>query len=877
MKKKIFIIDSHSLIYKAYYAIQNLTDSKGNSTNAIYGFVKMLIKITETYKPEYLLAVFDISKKSFRTEIYSEYKATRKPTPADLIPQFSEIKNILKKMNVDVIELQNYEADDIIGTLVNKYKQQFEIFIFSSDKDLNQLIDDNVKILNSKKGISEIDVIDKQAFVEKYKIPLESFVDYLALIGDSSDNIPGVEGIGPKFAEKLINEFGSIDNIYANIDKIKPEALRNKLLKNKDNAYLSRQLVKINNQLNLNIELKKFEINNINAVLDDFKRLEFFSIIKELKLSDAAADDTDKKNSVKSEKLADGFKISEITGASQFDNLDIKKNFFVYIAKLNNNDVLYFVNSANIFYFAVNDNMLKKIYEFITANKIRICGYDLKILLKLFIQQKLNINDLIIFDYRISYSMLHKDEDIYSIILKLFSIDINNIDNLEFENIDLFQKSITENLQKQICNFFKYYTALEDLLTAQLKETNQLELFENLEIPLLTIVAYMEFYGISVDKEYLLNLKKTVSSKVNEISANIYKELGEEINLNSPKQIADALYNKLGLIPQRKIKTGYSTDNETLLKLRHFHIVPELLLEYRKFTKILSGYILPLIEHIHSDGKIHCNFNQTGATTGRFSSNNPNLQNLPTTHSDILNIRRAFKSYSNKYLLVNADYSQIELRIIAHLSNDEYMINAFINDEDIHTSTAKKIFDINDAAAVTQDMRRLAKTINFGVLYGMSAHSLAMETGLFHNQAKAFIDNYFNQFSSIKKYFDNLIFDAKKNGYVETLFKRRRYIPELLSKNKVVQQSGIRMAMNMPIQGTAADILKLAMLKTRELCDKYNAQCILTIHDELVFEIPKNSVNDFAVQLKQTMENIIKLNVPLKAEVNIASRLDELK
>ncbi len=889
--KTLFLIDSHSLIYKAYYAIQRLTDSKGVSTNAVYGFLKMLLKIIDVYSPDSIAAVFDVGKKTFRTELYPDYKSTRPPTPPDLIPQFGKIKEVIAAMDIPIIQCENLEADDLIGSLAKKYSCEYSVKILTADKDMNQLISDNIKILNSQKGVSDILEIDAEKFFEKYEIRHTQFIDYLGLVGDTSDNIPGVKGIGPKTAVKLLTEYESIDGIYKNIDNIFPLSVKEKLIADKEKAYLSKQLASIKTDVEIDVKMKLFKKSNLQNLKGLLEELGFKSIIKEI-FSSAAADNLPDKNqgnnifsnniedNEKSEELKD-YKLIQIepdTSAHFISDIKLYKEIFVYPAILNNNSIIYFFINKNIYYFnSDNLELLKKFHSAAENNLNNIIGYDLKKIFKFFLKFNINFKIENLFDYKIIAGLLNKDEPSDKLLASYFNDEIKNIDSIEFEQIDLFEQKLTSSCERIIFEFFYYYIKLKDKMLKRLTETEQLKIYEEFEKPLISVVSLMENNGIKIDLPYLKKLEIEVNKIIETLENKIYAAIDEKINLNSPKQIADILYVKLKLNPSRKIKTGFSTDVETLEKIRFAHPAVDLILEYRKYTKVKNTYIFPFIEHSELDGKIHTTFNLTGTTTGRFSSINPNMQTLPASSEDELNIKKAFIVSNADNIFVGADYSQIELRIVAHYADDEFMINAFKNDFDIHTATAQKIFGAENTNSITPEMRRVAKTINFGLLYGMSAHSLGEDLGISHFQAKSFMDEYFKQFSSIKNFFDKLLEKAQADGYVTTLYGRKRFIHELNANNKNIQQSGFRMAMNMPIQGTAADILKIAMLRISKQLNNFEAKFLLTIHDELIFEIPLKNKYDFCAYLKNEMENIAELKVPLRVKIGTGLNLYEAK
>jgi len=862
----LFLVDLYSIIFKSFYAIPSLRTSKGYPTNAILGTLKSIIKIIKQFNVQNLIIVLDTGKKTFRNEIFPDYKANRLEAPDELKIQFSVITDLLKQLGFFLIEKEGLEADDLIFSISKKFNNQ-NIFIFSSDKDLYQLVSDKVKLISeSKKGLI---IIDENEVKNKFNVLPSQIVDFLALTGDSSDNIPGVKGIGPKTAADLLNEFLSLDNIYSSLDKIKSNSIKQKLIDGKDSAYLSKKLVELK-YIDLNFDSSSFANLklNLNNALEQLKELELFSVINDLKNLEFK-DDLFQNNVIQSPEKNEEilnvefptFYFSLNSAVSLFNKIKNSKKYFFYSFYINNveNAIITDFNNYIIFKEPAQ-NFILKIFE---QPNSKFIFFNTKEFIKKFISnisleqfEKILKNS---FDISIALFLLNSDNSNLSLI---------RIIN-QFYNKNIITNFNNEKNENSLIKFTQYLIShlndIEEILSKKLEEFNLLKLYYEIELPLIIILFKMEQYGIKINYDYLLKIEQQIKNDIEEIKKEIYKYADNTINLNSPKQISELLFEKYNLPKLKKIKSGYCTDNEVLEELKSFHKLPELLLEYRNLTKLENTYIANFKE-LTQNQRIYTTFNQCGATTGRIISINPNLQNIPVEKEERYSIRKIFIADENCKFIIS-DYSQIELRILAHLSNDERMIEAFLNDEDIHIRTAKEIFGEN--IQVDNHIRRLAKTINFGIIYGMSAFKLGKDLNIPVSEAKKYIIRYFEKYNGIKKYFDEVKEFAKKNGYVETIFNRRRYIPQINDRNKNIREAAVRMAINMPVQGSAADILKLAMLKIFQELKKYRTKLLLTIHDELIFNSPLDEIQEVQQIIKNQMENVIKLRIPLKVKISI--------
>lgn len=844
--KKVVLVDGNNLMFRSYFATlysgSTLRNKKGFPTNAIYGFVNMINKIISEEKPMYIAVAFDIGK-TFRHEKYDYYKGKRDNTPDELKEQFPIAKQILTAMNIKYFELQGYEADDIIGTFSEKCEQDddFKALIVSSDKDLLQLITDQteVKLLKTKDYIR----MDYKTFYDTYGIEPIKMIDLKALMGDASDNIPGVKGIGEKTALKLLTTYGSLSSIYEHIDEIKG-SVKDKLIQDKDNAYMSYDIATIYKDVPLNVELEELAYipKDKNELYKIYNELEFYSLIKESNNKEENSNNTENINYINKNK--------------QEINDDI---ISLYIDLDNNN-----YHNANILGFAIYNNSVSSYIPYTKDTDLsflnkKIYTYDYK---RLYVSLKKNnltiptcLFDTMIGAYLVNYNI----KDDISYLAKQMGYEIDN--------------SSKENSEIDKAKFV--YDTYNTLMYMMQKE-NVMTLYNDIEFPLVTVLAKMEMNGIKVEKEVLFEMKEEILKRIEEVSQIIYNMAGVEFNISSPKQLGDILFEKLGLPHAKKNKTGYSTDISVLEKLRDYPIV-EYIIEYRTLYKLYTTYIEGILNSISSDGKIHTIYTQTVARTGRLSSIEPNLQNIPIRYELGRLIRKAFVPLDNS-ILMSCDYSQIELRVFAHLSKVPELVMAFVNDMDIHTKTAMDIFHVKEEE-VTKDMRRKAKAVNFGILYGISSYGLSEDLNIKPKEAKEFINKYFETYPGVKEYMDKEIEEAKKNGYVKTIMNRKRIIEELHSSNHVVRSMGERMALNTPIQGSSADILKMAMIKIDKYFEDNNIKStmLLQVHDELIFNVIKEEEEEVRKIVSNIMESIIKLDVPLKVSIEEGNNWYEAK
>ncbi|MCZ7408428.1 DNA polymerase I [Parvimonas micra] len=865
--KKILLIDGSSLIFRAFYAIRNLTTKDGVFVNGVYGFLNMYYKALELINPTHVFVAFDKGSKTFRHNEFADYKGTRDNAPNEITYQFGILKDLLSSMNVNYLELDEYEADDIIGTIAKlAQKEGFEVDIFTGDRDYLQLVDDNILVYLTKKGISEIKLMNTESILEEYDLSPKQLIDVKALQGDSSDNIPGVKGVGEKTALKLIQEYGNLENLYENIDNLKGK-LKENLVNEKDKAYLSRYLGEIFLRVPIERNIEDFEIKdvNYNEYLKKLEKLEFNSIInKHFK-------DIKKESTVKSNQ-----------------NIDFEViNFSEIFEKIKNDDeisIKFFSDKGYIyrkkFYIGIYSNFNKKAYickdfklsdfEKFCNLDIKIIGYDIKEELFFALKNNLefkNYEDVMILEYLIDSNK--GNYDILKVSNEFLNLEI--LDLKEMLGKGKNKKTFFELEENIIFKFISQnvfaISALYDIFIEKAKENNLISLYENVEKPLVKVLADMEKTGVLVDRNKIIELNEEYSKLAYLYEQKVYELAGEVFNLNSPKQLGVILFEKIGLPVVKKTKTGYSTDVEVLEKLSKKHEIADYILKYRSLNKLISTYLDGILEYIMDDGRVRTSFKQMITATGRLSSVDPNLQNIPIRSEEGKNIRKVFVADKNK-VFIDADYSQIELRVLAHLSKDSVMIDSFKNDLDIHYKTASEVFGV-PINEVTDNQRRSAKAVNFGIVYGISDYGLSKDLNITRNEARQYIDGYLNTYPSIKSYMEEIVNKAKKDGFVTTILDRKRYIPEINSKNFNIRSFGERIALNTPIQGSAADIIKLAMIKVYERLkiEKVNAKLILQIHDELIVECEESEKETVKKILKNSMENVYKLDLPLKVDI----------
>lgn len=834
---KLLVFDGNSIINRAFYAIKNLTTRDGMPTNALHGFMKLYFKYFEMSQPDMVAVAFDVKAPTFRHEMYDEYKAQRKGMPDDLAIQLAPLKEILEAMNVAIFEKEGYEADDIIGTLAGYCTQKgYECDIVSGDRDDFQLVGDNVRVIMpvTRGGMSEVEVYDKKAILEKYGFEPKSIIDLKAIMGDSSDNIKGVAGIGEKGAMELISAYGTLEAVYDNLDKIKP-ALSKKLEADKESAFLSKTLATIISDVPVEIDdsdllVKKYDEAKLFSVLE---RFELTSIIKQTGVKCQTCEDV----------------TIQSAAAEQYTDYFVKNGLFFLIY----NNIMY----------AKGDGVCLKISDYTPLLlDVNISKYTYK-------------------PKELYKKLLETSKDIlpfYDIEVAQYVIDpsANNYDlaGIIFSSLKLTADTDSEDgIASCVCVLDK----IVDIQKQQIENNSQQKLLYEIEFPLTLVLADMENIGFGVDKTALERFSKKLESDIAALEERIYFLAGERFNINSPKQLGVILFEKLALSHGKKTKTGYSTNADVLAKLSGKHEIIDEILEYRQIAKLKSTYCDGFLGLIDGNGRIHSNFNQTVTQTGRISSTEPNLQNIPVRTELGSRMREMFVA-KDGFLLVDADYSQIELRVLSHIANDKAMLLAFENDADIHTVTAASVFAVPEAF-VTPEMRRAAKAVNFGIVYGISDFSLAQDIKTTKAQAKKYIDSYLELYSGVREYMTDIVDSARKDGFVSTLAGRRRYLPELLSSNYLVRSFGERAALNAPIQGTAADIIKIAMVNTRRALIEggFEARLVLQVHDELIIEAPENEKEAVSELLSRQMENAMSLNVRLKADVNCGRTWYECK
>ena len=869
---KLLLIDGNSIINRAFYGIMGnkmLMTEDGTYTNAVYGFLSILFKELDDIKPEYLVVAFDLKAPTHRHKIYDKYKANRHGMPEELAMQMPILKETLKAMNVCIIEKEGYEADDILGTLAKwGQKEELEVTVLTGDRDSFQLIDKNIKVRipRTKMGKTETEDYTVEKIEEEYGLEPLDLIEVKGLMGDTSDNIPGVPGVGEKTALNLIKQYKSIDEVYNHIDEQKGK-LKEKLSENKDLAYLSRTLGTIDINAPIEKDLNVFQIEEWNKpeVLEIFKRLKFNRFIDRFALQDNVGEtslgEPQINTEIEHEKIVDKTKLAEL-------KQEIQENKVMYYYLTEEKFIIYSPKTNKCFSIE-NIQDFKDIFE---DKNILKCSYKQKEEFIILWNKGIEAKNLM-FDIAIAGYILNSNINKYTIEYlanEYINFDIaeylSNTEKTEAEQITLFDNAEEPKKDKTYIYAYTIYK-LYNVLTQKMEEAGSIDLFNKIEMPLTEVLASMQYEGIYIDKQELLDFGKELQEKIDILTQEIYELTGEEFNINSTKQLGEILFEKLKLTVKKKTKTGYSTDVDVLEKIKYEHPVIEKILEYRQLQKLNSTYVEGLIPYIDETGRIHSKFHQTVTTTGRISSTDPNLQNIPTRMELGRKLRKVFKPEQG-YIFVDADYSQIELRVLAHISKDKNMIEAFCNNEDIHAQAASKVFNI-PLEEVTKEERTKAKAVNFGIVYGISEFGLGEQLGVSRKKAKEYIEQYLDKYSGIKEFMTNIVEETKEKGYVETLYHRRRYVPELKSNNYMVRQFGGRVAMNTPIQGTAADIMKIAMINVYNKLKENNlkSKLIVQVHDEILVETLESEKEQVKQIVKEEMENVIKLKVPLLAEV----------
>ncbi len=900
-KNRFIIIDGNAIIHRAYHAIPPLTNKDGKMVNAVYGFTSMLLKVIADLKPAYVAVSFDMAGGTFRDKVYDKYKATRVAADQELYDQIPWVHEVVEAFGIPIYEKQGFEADDVIGTISfeMKNKQDIEMVIVTGDKDLFQLVGENVKVYMLKKGMSEMELYDAEKVREYFGFGPERVIDFKALRGDTSDNIPGVKGIGEKTAKELIEKIGGIDEIYKKIDELKALGMKagviEKLKNDEAGARMSKELATIKcdvEEINFDWEKAKFSFPSKDALLPLFQKFSFVSLLKRIPESDPGETgiskstnpdlgrDHDSRRGGKKNSKKDVTLITAKNFDTFWNDLEKAKEFgakeVLQGANIIEGKILGFVftTAKHCYYleFAqLEKKQLAQMYSLFTEKNKTVIGHDLKSLVKVLqiqgVELQNHLFDLMIASYVLNSST--RAHDMMSIVLRELGEELSLPPKENLFGID------PNALAGEACYFYSLY----EIYLESLKKDTNFGLFEKIEMDLIPVLAHMELAGVAVDKEMLEQLSTDVAVSLKKVTKKIWEHAGEEFNVASSTQLRDVLFEKMGLRVEgiKKGKTGYSTAASELDKLRGIHPIIECIEEFRELAKLQNTYIdvLPLLINPKTN-RIHASFNQAVAATGRLSGSDPNLQNIPIRTELGRKIRDAFWAEEGN-VLITADYSQIELRIVASLAEDKKMIEIFKKGEDIHTATAAAINNVA-LADVTKDMRRAAKEVNFGVLYGMGSFGLASRTGISVAEAKEFIEKYFAEFAGVKKYMDETLRVARECGYVETLFGRKRYIPDLNASNFQLRSGAERMAVNMPIQGTAADLMKMAMIAVYDnIKDKKNVRIIMQVHDELVLEVKKGLEDEISEMLVETMVDVVQLKVPVEVSVGVGKRWGEMK
>ena len=853
--KKVILIDGNNFMFRSYYATAYtgnvMKNSKGFPTNALYGFINMMNKIIQEEKPEYMAVAFDIGK-NFRKMKYETYKDGRSETPDELKQQMPVAREVLNAMGIKYFELEPYEADDIIGTFAKKCEEDddYEALIISSDKDLLQLIshETSVKLLKTKDSIK----YNPKNFKEEWGFEPIRMIDYKALAGDPSDNIPGVKGIGDKTAINLLKQYDTIEDIYEHIDEIKGK-MQEKLINDKESAFISKEIATIYREVPIDVELDNIKYDGpdyvaLNKIYED---LEFFSLLK--------------KNVEGSRANNEDVKFNNVSDVSVLNNLEDTISLYIECDQENYHDgdiVGLSISDSKNSYF-INGSMISEVLDVIKDKKI------------------------ITFDQKKNHVLLNKEGLVLNVdfdtMIAAYLLNINVKDDIAYLmnsngcEVTFYSQSIKNGFDKKdIVLKSRYLIDSYKEYEARLNNEEMMDLFKNIEMPLITVLADMECSGVKVDRSILEDMEKEMSTRISELEQSIYKEANQEFNISSPKQLGVVLFEDLGLPFAKKTKTGYKTDVNILNKLKDVHPIIELILEYRRLTKIKSTYLEGLANYIREDGKIHTIYKQNLTRTGRLSSVEPNLQNIPARDEEGRMIRKAFLPSNDIFL--SADYSQMELRVLAHVSGSKELQQAFINDEDIHTRVAADIYGIT-MEEVTKLQRKTAKAVIFGIVYGISGFGLGENLEISPKEAKMFIDKYYELYPGVKNYMDNIVKEAKELGYVKTLFNRKRVIDELSSSNFMVRQSGERIALNTPIQGTSADIMKIAMVEIYNAMKENNlrSKMLLQVHDELIFDVLNDEKELLESIVKEKMETCVKLDVPFKVSSDYGTDWYEAK
>lgn len=868
-KNKLLLVDGNSVAFRAFYALhsslERFKNPSGLHTNAIYAFNLMFDNVMEKEKPTHVLVAFDAGKTTFRNEMYEDYKGGRAKTPGELNEQLPYIRELINGLGISYYELKNYEADDIIGTLSEQVdKEKFDVTILTGDRDLTQLATKDVKVAITKKGVSDTEDYTPEHIAEKYDgLQPKQIIDMKGLAGDASDNIPGVTKVGDKTAIKLLNQYGSVEGVYEHIDEMKQSKMKENLINDKDTALLSKKLATINTSapIDVSIDSLKYEGNNLEKLVPFYKEMNFRSFLENLDIDEQdnqmddilfeAVDEPTKEMftdemALYVEMLGENYHIEDIVGVAW-----------------GNDKKIYVSNNDNIF-----ENEAFKNWLMDKKNNKRV--YNTK-KTQVALNRYIGMPKGVSFDVLVAAYLLDNTDNTDDIAGICAHYDYQDIQPDEVVYGKGAKKGLPEDDEVFFAHLARKIKAIQWLtpkLRDELKDKDQFDLYEKLEAPISSILAEMEITGITVDSQRLTEMKDEFAQRLHEIEEKIYEQAGERFNINSPKQLGHILFEKMELPVIKKTKTGYSTAVDVLEQLKDKSPIVENILQYRQIAKIQSTYVEGLLKVILQDGKVHTRYLQTLTQTGRLSSVDPNLQNIPIRLEEGRKIRQAFVPRKQDWVIYSSDYSQIELRVLAHVSKDEHLQEAFNENQDIHASTAMRVFDISKPEDVTPNIRRQAKAVNFGIVYGISDYGLSQNLGISRKKAKNYIDTYFERYPGVKQYMNDSVTQAKEKGYAETLYNRRRYLENINSSNFNLRSFAERTAINSPIQGSAADILKIAMIELdKQLKEKQlEASMLLQVHDELVFEVPQNELEILDKLVKDVMEKAVKLDVPLITE-----------
>ncbi|RPI01658.1 MAG: DNA polymerase I [Calditrichaeota bacterium] len=887
----LFLIDGMALAYRVYYAFERnpLVNSRGENVSTVFGFTNTLLQLIDGEKPDFFAVVFDTPEPTFRHELYEEYKATRKEMPDDMVEQLPRIREMLSVLQIPIIAKPGFEADDIIGTLAQQASQTgVRTVIVSGDKDMMQLVNSKTVILNPKRGGQGVEWVDERGVQEKIGLPPGKIIDYLALMGDSSDNIPGVAGIGPVTALKLLQQFGTLDQVLSRIEEITDKRARTSLEKSAEAARLSKQLATIHCNVPLETSYRELQIGQINrqTAFEFFQRMEFRTLAE--RYAPINRNVAREYHLLHSEaELEELIRLLVRTGRFVFDtettSIDPMKAELVGLSFCCSSGTAYYVPVDGPHDLTSENKplslrralaLLKPLFE---DESIKKCGqnakYDILVLSHYDIVVKGLVFDTMLASYLLDPSARQHNLDALALAhFNLKKIPTSQLIGSGANQITMNQVPI-ENVSEYACEDADVTWRLWEKLEPLVEELELTSLMQQVEIPLMFTLITMEKHGVHIDRSFLGKLSHRLEGELNEIEHQIYESAGVRFNINSPKQLGQILFEKLNLPSSRKTKTGFSTDVTVLEELASQHELPRKILDYRQYAKLKSTYVDALPRMVNSrTGRLHTSYNQTVAATGRLSSSDPNLQNIPIRTELGSSIRAAFIPTDADHVLVDADYSQIELRIMAHLSGDRTLLTSFLNDEDVHQRTAALVFNV-PPAEVTPEQRRKAKEVNFGIMYGMGAYGLSQRLNISMDEAVQFIEAYFVSYPLVQRFMVDVVREAREKGYVTTLLKRRRYIPEINSDNRRIREFAERTAINTPIQGSAADMIKVAMIhiQRRLEAERLHTKMILQVHDELVFDVPKTELDTVKLLIRQEMEHAITLQVPIKVEIGVGS------